>query len=90
MIESSNVPETFFEYAKSVMTFRNGKVIEQTSKTNRTDPKPLTKPESSKNNKDLKVEDKPTILKPPYLPKVPFSDILKVPIFAKKEGRRNQ
>lgn len=38
--ESSNTPETFSKHAKSIMTLRNGRVIEQTSKINKTNPKP--------------------------------------------------
>ena len=77
MIESSNTPEAFSEHAKSIMTLRSGKVIEHTSKTNETDPKPLTEAKSPKNKKDLKIEKEPTTPKSSYLPKAPFLDALK-------------
>ena len=86
MIESSNTPEAFSEHAKSIMTLRSGKVIEHTSKTNETDPKPLTKAKSPKNKEDLKIEKEPTAPESSYLPKAPFSDALKAPIPADKKG----
>ena len=86
MIESSNTPEAFSEHAKSIMTLRSEKVIEHTSKTNETDPKPLTKAKSPKNKEVLKIENEPTTSESSYLPKVPFLDALKVSIPADKKG----
>ena len=88
MIESSNTPEAFSKHAKSIMTLRSGKVIEHTSKTNETDPKPLTEAKSPKNKEDLKIENEPTAPESSYLPKVPFSDALKAPIPIDKKGGR--
>ena len=72
MVESSNTPDIFSEHAKSIMILRSGKVIEHTSKTNETNPRPLIKPESSKNKENPKVENEPIAPKSPYLPKAPF------------------
>ena len=84
MIESSNIPEAFSEHAKSIMTLRSGKVMEHTSKTNKTDPKSLTESKSPK--EDLKIEKEPTASESSYLPKAPFPDALKAPIPADKKG----
>ena len=88
MVESSNTPEIISKHAKSIMTLRSGKVIEHTSKTNETNSRPLTKSESLKSKEDPKIENKPTALESPYLPKVPFSSFLKAPTPMDKKGGR--
>ena len=91
MVESSNTLEPFSEHVKSIMTLRNGKVIEQASKSNKTDPKPSTESEPSKTKADQKVGDEPITPEPLYLPKVSFSEALKAPIPAdKKEEKLNE
>jgi len=87
MAESSNIPKIFSEHTKSVMTLRNGKVIEQPSRTNETYPTPPTQPESepSKDKEDLRKEDEPIAPEPPYLLKVPYLDALKAAIPAEKK-----
>ena len=68
MAESSNTYEIFSEHAKSIMILRNGKVIEQPSKTTKPETQNPTRSESSKEKEDPKLREEPT---PPVLSYLP-------------------
>ena len=85
MVESSNTFETFLEHTKSVMTLRNGRVIEEPSKTNN---ETLIKSEVLKDKEDPTLRDEPTPLALPYPPKVSFSSALEFFIPFNEKGER--
>ena len=92
MAESSNTPKIFSEHAKSIMTLRNDKIIEQLSETQKTKTNEMsTEPEPSKDKKDPKAKDEPTSLVPPQVLRAPFSSALESLMpFNKKGGKLDE
>ncbi|XP_073109152.1 uncharacterized protein [Elaeis guineensis] len=70
MAESSIGPETFFEHAKSIMTLRSGKILNQ--------PKVIQQQEQpiSATTEKKKLEEKKEPINPAPAPKAPFPSVL--------------
>ena len=80
MAESSTSPKIFFEHAKSIITLRSGRTINQPEITQKPKPSKLT--ELGKNKS---VERKEPI-KPTSAPKAPFLSALESPLPLDKKG----
>ena len=80
MAESSTSPKFFFEHAKSVMTLKSGRTINQSEITQESKPSKLTELEK---NKSAEREEP---IKPAPIPKAPFSSALESPLSLDKKG----